>query len=53
VLLDRAGAKVQQFNRTATITWSRPDGRTSSPRVLAGVQERRTFIPGKPFRSFP
>jgi len=36
VLLDRAGGKVHQFNRTATFIWSRLDGR-SSPQDLAAA----------------
>lgn len=36
VLLDRAGGKVHQFNRTATFIWSRLDGH-SSPQDLAAA----------------
>ncbi len=36
VVLDRAGGKVHQFNRTATFIWSRLDGR-SSPQELAAA----------------
>ena len=39
VLLDRAGGKVHQFDRTATFIWSRLDGRTSARDLAAAVAE--------------
>jgi len=39
VLLDRAGGKVHQFNRTATFIWSRLDGRTSPENLAAALAE--------------
>ncbi len=39
VLLDRAGGRVHQFNRTATFIWSRLDGRTSPQELATALAE--------------
>ncbi len=39
VLLDRAGGKVHQFNRTAAFIWSRLDGRTSPQAIATALAE--------------